>query len=208
MFILKYFLNGEVFSLKIGIEDINRLHPHEEVVEKSYKKLVKAFRKSEFMLHPIIVDEKSRVVLDGMHRLKALKELGYPHILVCLVDYFNPLIRVGNWYRVFEGVTLNDIFSIIKHFEKIKIFERENVKLSRKEFLTKIGIMGENKVIVIEEENTWLAYQVVKKIDEMVLKFGGRIKYLTEREALEIALKNPNIIVCLLYTSPSPRDRG
>jgi hypothetical protein len=46
--------------------------------------------------YPIIADEKSGVILDGMHRWLALKSLGYSLIPVILVDAFqSPKIHVG-----------------------------------------------------------------------------------------------------------------
>lgn len=46
--------------------------------------------------HPIIVDEGTGVILNGMHRWLALRRLGYTHIPVLLVDYLkNPRIRIG-----------------------------------------------------------------------------------------------------------------
>lgn len=46
--------------------------------------------------YPIVADEKTRVILDGMHRWLALKSIGYKSIPVLLVDVFQrPAIRVG-----------------------------------------------------------------------------------------------------------------
>ncbi|MEM3356779.1 MAG: ParB N-terminal domain-containing protein, partial [Candidatus Bathyarchaeia archaeon] len=46
--------------------------------------------------YPIIADEKTYVILDGMHRWLALKSLGYTLIPVILVDALkNPTVRVG-----------------------------------------------------------------------------------------------------------------
>lgn len=46
--------------------------------------------------YPIIADEKTHVILDGMHRWLALKNLGYTQIPVILVNAFhNPEVRVG-----------------------------------------------------------------------------------------------------------------
>jgi len=46
--------------------------------------------------YPIIADEKTHVILDGMHRWLALRNLGYTLMPVILVDAFhNPKVRVG-----------------------------------------------------------------------------------------------------------------
>jgi len=52
--------------------------------------------KDGMLKYPIIADEKTHVILDGMHRWLALKSLGYTLIPVILVDAFhNPEVRVG-----------------------------------------------------------------------------------------------------------------
>ena len=43
---------------------------------------------------PIAVDKKTYVILDGHHRLQALKRLGYTKIPVILIDYHSPNIKV------------------------------------------------------------------------------------------------------------------
>ena len=43
---------------------------------------------------PIIVDKRSFMVLDGHHRLAALKRLGAIRVPAYLVDYQNPGVRV------------------------------------------------------------------------------------------------------------------
>jgi len=48
----------------------------------------------------VIVDSKTLVVLDGMHRVAAAENLGCRFIRVCLVEYKNPSILVGCWRRV------------------------------------------------------------------------------------------------------------
>jgi gas vesicle protein len=52
--------------------------------------------KDGILKYPIIADEKTHVILDGMHRWLALKSLGYTLIPVILVDAFhNPEVRIG-----------------------------------------------------------------------------------------------------------------
>jgi hypothetical protein len=58
----------------------------------------------------IAVDENSNVVLDGHHRLRALKELGYTKIPVKFVDYNLPEIIVHAW-KDREKVSKEDVIS-------------------------------------------------------------------------------------------------
>lgn len=69
------------------------LIPHEMTNEKRFQKLFNKIRKNEF-IKPIVVDINSLVILDGHHRVKAIKTLGYKNIPVYLVNYKNRSIKV------------------------------------------------------------------------------------------------------------------
>jgi hypothetical protein len=79
---------------------IETLKPHEEVIEPLVKSLADAIRSQGIVRDPVIVDRQKLVVLDGMHRLASLKLLNCPFAPCCLVDYDNPLIKVGSWFRL------------------------------------------------------------------------------------------------------------
>ena len=51
---------------------------------------------------PLIVDQEKYVILDGMHRYSSLKLLGCRFAPCCLVDYSNPMIKIGSWFRLFS----------------------------------------------------------------------------------------------------------
>jgi len=81
--------------------ELENLKPHEEVIEPLVKSLADAIRTQGIVRDPLIVDREELVVLDGMHRLASLKLLRCRSAPCCLVDYDNPLIKVGSWFRLF-----------------------------------------------------------------------------------------------------------
>lgn len=87
---------AEKSNLKIALVPIDELKPHEQGSPIYLELLRDEILRDQMLEYPIIVDEKSRVILDGMHRWLVLKSLGYASIPVILVDAFqNPKIRVG-----------------------------------------------------------------------------------------------------------------
>jgi hypothetical protein len=75
---------------------VDELKPHERGSPLYFELLKKEILKDSVLKYPIIADEKTHVILDGMHRWLALKSLGYELIPVILVDVFkNQKIRVG-----------------------------------------------------------------------------------------------------------------
>ena len=93
-------------SFELALVELKSLHIHEEIIPDKMQELVEKIPHDGVWIHPIIVDRNSLVVLDGMHRVAAAKEIGYRYIPVCLVDYENPSIHIGCWYRMFTPARL------------------------------------------------------------------------------------------------------
>jgi len=83
-------------NLKIALVPIDELKPHEQGSPIYLELLRDEILTDQMLKYPIVADEKSHVILDGMHRWLALKSLGYALIPAILIDAFqNPKIRVG-----------------------------------------------------------------------------------------------------------------
>jgi len=67
--------------------EIRKLNPHEQVIEENLKKVLTSLKVERRLKKPIIVDEETRVILDGHHRIKAFALLGLKEIPCRLVDY-------------------------------------------------------------------------------------------------------------------------
>jgi hypothetical protein len=98
----------EKSNLKIVLVPIDELKPHEKGSPLYLELLKQEILMDGALKYPIIADEKSHVILDGMHRWLALKSLGYTLIPVMLIDAFqNPKIRVGR-RRIHRYITDSD----------------------------------------------------------------------------------------------------
>jgi hypothetical protein len=89
----------EDLELKIMLVELSEVKIHEEIVPKIKDDLIRSLGTLKVIKDPIIVDEDSLTVLDGMHRVASLKELNARLVPVCTVDYKNPSIKVYRWYR-------------------------------------------------------------------------------------------------------------
>jgi hypothetical protein len=88
--------------LEIRLEELEKLTIHEEVLPDALQELVEKIRGDGYFEHPVIVDSKTLVVLDGTHRVSAAEKLGCRLMPVCLVEYENPHIKVDCWRRVVD----------------------------------------------------------------------------------------------------------
>jgi len=83
-------------GFKVALLPIDALKPHEKGSPLYLEMLKKEILRDGVLKYPIIADEKTNVILDGMHRWLALKSLGYTQIPVLHVNIFqNTQIRIG-----------------------------------------------------------------------------------------------------------------
>lgn len=74
--------------------EVQKLNPHEEVIEENLKKVLASLKVERRLKNPIVVDKDTKVILDGHHRVKAFKILGLREISCRLVDYESGEISV------------------------------------------------------------------------------------------------------------------
>jgi hypothetical protein len=82
-------------NMTVAILPIDELKPHEKGSPLYLELLRREILRDGMLKYPIIADEKTHVILDGMHRWLALKSLGYASVPVMLVDTFQSGIHVG-----------------------------------------------------------------------------------------------------------------
>ena len=83
--------------------DIEDLKEHEEIRPEYLEALKNEILSDGILKMPICIDKNTCIILDGHHRLHALKRLGCKKIPVVLVDYQSPEIEVIAWR---EGETM------------------------------------------------------------------------------------------------------
>lgn len=89
-------LRTENSPVKIVLLPIDELRPHEKGSPMYLEFLRREIQRDGVLKYSVVADEKTRVILDGMHRWLVLKSLGYEHLPVMFVDAFmKPAIRVG-----------------------------------------------------------------------------------------------------------------
>lgn len=87
----------DLLNLKPVLVRLEELREHEEYNPEHLEELLAEIKKDGVLKRPIIVDEKTKVILDGHHRYNCMKRLGKTHIPVYFVDYWRPEIEVWPW---------------------------------------------------------------------------------------------------------------
>jgi L-serine kinase (ADP) len=167
----------------ITLRKTSDLRPHEETVAEDLKKLVNALKENPVLRHPIIADRFTGTVLDGTHRLAAVKQLKCNFIPSALVDYNDPQITIERWFRQFSGSNLQNLENELMRLDprKVSLDECEDGLSKRRWYAT------------VEKPKSYLAfpvrgpdpYQMVQdshRIEITARKQGARITYQDNKD--------------------------
>ncbi len=195
--------------LEIRLEEIERLHIHEEVLPDTLHVLTDEIRSEKYLKHPVIVDSKTLVVLDGMHRLAATKNLGCRFIPVCLVDYQNPHITVSCWYRVVNHSSgFASLVELVREsgfaVEKCQREEAHELVDERK---ATISIVSKSRCFAVYGSQRTIkeTYDVIKRIESKLRSEGYSISYDTDSDAQE-KVSSGKALSMLVVPTVSKRD--
>ena len=178
-------------SMEIKLVSIESLFIHEETISEELEKLKRDLIAAQVLKHPMIVDSSTLVVLDGMHRVAALKSLGCQLAAVCLVDYQNPEIELLAWHREFTGnINFNELVTATSqkcHCNLIpttidKAFE--NVKNRTAD----VAFANGNSAHLLNFPNISsikTVYDEISKIEIRARALGYDLIYSTESDAIE-----------------------
>ena len=187
-------------KLKITVEEASKLRVHEEIIPSILSWLVEKIKGDGVFKDPVIVDEKTLIVLDGMHRVAAARVIGLKYIPVCLVDYDNPSIGLYTWSRVVKlkgGEARSDLAGARKRV--LGVLSRLGYRLVSVPSLdTGLRVLSRREIlglVVLGKALTGLKspsrdiksiYENVKRVEEALSQSGFKVEYYTERESIEI----------------------
>ena len=180
-----YTIDHEGLKLDIALIPSDELLIHEETIPERLESLKRRIKAGEVQSAPIIVDRKTSVVLDGMHRTSVMKQLGCRFTCVCMLDYFDPRIKVQRWCRIipkpFDHVDADTVFKEIDlSMEPYELVdppdEEESLILIFKEKALKFKGSLENLLEVFIKIN---------KLETKLNNLGYEVVHCTEAEALE-----------------------
>ncbi len=175
-------------SLKflISLVDVNSLKPHEEVIDGLVKSLANTIRSQGIVRDPIIVDRKEHVILDGMHRHSSLKLLNCCFAPCCLVDYDNPEIKVGSWFRLFSTSHTEPLVrNVLNECELRYVEQRNDVAKARLDPRTLIFTQDGNSYRLEEPPEPIQLAKIGVRLERALSARGYRVDYLSETAAFQ-----------------------
>jgi len=103
--------------------NVDKLVPHEEIVEGRLNDLVEQFKRDNAVDMPIVVAEipgsDKYLIVDGHHRWAAVKAMGLKLIPCVIIDYFSDDVGLLTWYPAIIGDVEPVLKKIVEHGLKI-----------------------------------------------------------------------------------------
>jgi L-serine kinase (ADP) len=84
-------------TVRFDVLEIQKLHGHEQIRPGLLAELRDLIRRDGYIRRPILVADRDFVILDGHHRVEALRALGCRRIPAYLVDYFSDIVQLTTW---------------------------------------------------------------------------------------------------------------
>ena len=179
-------ISSSNLTFHISLVDINALKPHEEVINHIVKSLSDAVKAQGIVRDPLIVDQDTYVILDGMHRYSSLKLLECRFAPCCLVDYSNPMIKVGSWFRLF---TVNEAEELAR--KVMPDSEPSYAKLERDieqldpDYHTIILTKNGSRYSLKQTRNPTEFTKTAITLEQAIVALGYHVDYQTEEVALQ-----------------------
>jgi hypothetical protein len=104
-------------SIDLVIAPINRLLPHEQTIPSLLESVIRDLERTGFQRDPILVDSKTMLVLDGMHRRAALEAVGCRFALCSAYDYLLDSTVLQRWLRFFIAPDRKFIEELVRLFD-------------------------------------------------------------------------------------------
>lgn len=182
----------------LGIKPVDVLRPHEETIPEHVRGLAAEMRRDGVQKDPIIIDQESATVLDGMHRLAAFRHLGLENAVCCSVDYSSKAVTVGRWARVYEVATGDSVPGFLSTFG-----------ITRRASLAEAFDALDNKDTALAALTSGAAYLPEKKLElvqaiDVVKGFDGDSKarrwerHFVPEDDLDISLQSAKSLVLMV----------
>jgi hypothetical protein len=127
----------EAKELNLAIVPLPAVLLHEEIEHRRVEKLVERLKTDRVLKNPPIVTQVQEgseiryVVLDGASRASALHQLQAPDILVQIVDYHSPDLKLDSWNHLLLDITPQGLRRELDEVSCVAMVEMDEVQARR-----------------------------------------------------------------------------
>ncbi len=187
-------LEGIVDSLVI--RHLTQLRPHEETIPSHVVALAKEITADGMQRDPIIIDQRTGAVLDGMHRLAAFNRLGIKNSVCFAVDYSSPAVELRRWARTFQSTEGGGFGAAARDLGLVKRSRRSGRPRTDGDYAV-LAIIGTDSYALPRSASLDEAFATVREIDALAAGKRWEREFVPE-EDIELEKRDPSKLVLLV----------
>lgn len=163
----KITIDNHVKQVDLMFVPIDLLISHEDIDQNHLTKILSSISINKILMKPIIVEKNKFIVIDGHHRLNALKILGIKIVPVYLAEYGVDIVDVGGWMYV--GRDVGEDYDI--GWRNVVKFVEELESMSKKGDGKLVArIRGTTVSVNIDRVDVYIAFKQLYKFFDFVYK--------------------------------------
>ena len=189
--------------LSLRVVPLEKVVPHENIDPRRVGRLAKRLEQDNLLSNPPIVVEAGDhyVVLDGATRVTALKQLGYPHIIVQVAASQRGL-SLHSWYHAVRNIEPAQLLSILGQVEFVTLMETDAQEVLDKMFefggLCYIHLV-DGRVFVIQAATGVNHLKALNSITEAYISAAGRITRTLHLDMETLRQEYPDLAALVVF---------
>lgn len=174
-------------NIRLSIVPIDDIRPHERTIPSLIKSITRDMRRTGYQRDPILIDERSDLALDGMHRLKSLKLLGAKYAVCSLFNAEDDSIKVERWLRSFVAPDRTFMNLVVKKFDMIVCPDLRSAIREVESGKSKIALVSrENSYVGGRELEILSVYRKISEVDKICEGKRLDLHFITESEKFRL----------------------
>jgi L-serine kinase (ADP) len=191
-------------QLDLRIVAVHDLIPHEQVIPLLLDSVRRDIERTGCQRDPIIIDESTNLVLDGMHRRAALESLSSQFALCAAFDYLDETVILQRWLRYFIAPDRQMLDEIIGLFDLEKAENYETAMQMVDSHKSPIALLsGRQSYSSTERYDLQTVYRRLGDFDRIAAESNIQVDFRAESEHSNPFLSES---VFVLYPTPFTKE--
>ena len=193
---------------------VDALVPHEQHDEQRSGPLVQRLREDGILRNPPVVaplahDDPRFVILDGANRATAARVAGLPHLLVQVVRYQEPEVRLTTWHHALVGLSVGELERTLAAVPGLECLSTDlrhaHAVLARREAIAFIT-HGDDRAITLHGGDDLHRRNVV--LNAVVESYRARLRFhrVVNDSLVEAQAEHPEVTALVVFPHFEPAE--
>jgi L-serine kinase (ADP) len=167
-------------SVDLSILPLEYLKPHEQIIPSLLDALYTDMQQTGTQRDPVLVDGKTGLILDGMHRRAALEKIGAKLAVCSSFDYDGASVKLERWLRTFSLDNRAAIDTLVELFQLQRSSSSEAVQAVDSGASPLALISAKDSYVSMEKVDLIAIYSKLSEFDQYAASRGIKLHFQEE----------------------------